>query len=212
MSKVAIKGNASGTGTFTLEAPNSNTDRTLVLPDEAGTVLTSASTYYPDPPRFFVGLISGITGLTETTSHTVPLNSIQLDTANAFNTTNSWYVIPETGCYWISGAVIIDEVSGSVLRDAIGWIEISTDSGSTWTDLLNSGFRFNANEIEGATLTMSGVHELTVNTLVRLRAYVNNTDSSVFAIRPDTYAFNVNPTMSYTNSASGTHLTGYRIA
>ena len=43
MSKVAIKGNASGTGTFTLEAPNSNTDRTLVLPDEAGTVLTSAS-------------------------------------------------------------------------------------------------------------------------------------------------------------------------
>lgn len=44
MSKVAIKGNASGTGTFTLEAPNSNTDRTLVLPDEAGTVLTSAST------------------------------------------------------------------------------------------------------------------------------------------------------------------------
>ena len=41
MSKVAIKGNASGTGTFTVEAPNSNTDRTLVLPDEAGTVLTS---------------------------------------------------------------------------------------------------------------------------------------------------------------------------
>ena len=43
MSKVAIKGNASGTGTFTIESPNSNTDRTLVLPDEAGTVLTSAS-------------------------------------------------------------------------------------------------------------------------------------------------------------------------
>ena len=43
MSKVAIKGNASGTGTFTLEAPNSNTDRTLNLPDEAGTVITSAS-------------------------------------------------------------------------------------------------------------------------------------------------------------------------
>jgi len=42
MSKVAIKGNASGTGTFTVEAPNSNTDRTLVLPDEAGTVITTA--------------------------------------------------------------------------------------------------------------------------------------------------------------------------
>ena len=40
MSKVAIQGNASGTGTFTIAAPNSNTDRTLTLPDEAGTVLT----------------------------------------------------------------------------------------------------------------------------------------------------------------------------
>ena len=44
MSNVAIVGDPSGTGTFTISAPNGNTDRTLVLPDEAGTVLTSAST------------------------------------------------------------------------------------------------------------------------------------------------------------------------
>jgi hypothetical protein len=43
MSNVKIEGNASGTGTFTIAAPNSNTDRTFNLPDEAGTVLTSAS-------------------------------------------------------------------------------------------------------------------------------------------------------------------------
>ena len=43
MSKVAIQGNASGTGTFTIAAPNSNTDRTLTLPDEAGTVLTDTA-------------------------------------------------------------------------------------------------------------------------------------------------------------------------
>lgn len=42
MSKVAIQGNASGTGVFTVASPNSNTDRTLTLPDEAGTVLTTA--------------------------------------------------------------------------------------------------------------------------------------------------------------------------
>jgi hypothetical protein len=42
MSKVAIKGAATGTGVFTLESPATNTDRTLVLPDEAGTVLTTA--------------------------------------------------------------------------------------------------------------------------------------------------------------------------
>jgi hypothetical protein len=43
MSKVVIQGDASGTGNFTIAAPNSNTDRTLTLPDEAGTVLTSVS-------------------------------------------------------------------------------------------------------------------------------------------------------------------------
>jgi hypothetical protein len=43
MSKVAITGNASGTGTFTLAAPNSNSDRTLTLPDNTGTILTNAT-------------------------------------------------------------------------------------------------------------------------------------------------------------------------
>ena len=43
MSKVSIKGNQNGTGNFTIEAPNSNSDRTFALPDEAGTVLTDTS-------------------------------------------------------------------------------------------------------------------------------------------------------------------------
>ena len=42
MSNIAIQGAATGTGVFTLASPATNTDRTLVLPDEAGTVLTSA--------------------------------------------------------------------------------------------------------------------------------------------------------------------------
>ena len=41
MSKLKIEGNASGTGTFTIAAPNSNTDRTLTLPDAAGELLTT---------------------------------------------------------------------------------------------------------------------------------------------------------------------------
>ena len=42
MSKVSISGNASGTGVFTIQAPNSNVDRVLSLPDEAGTIITTA--------------------------------------------------------------------------------------------------------------------------------------------------------------------------
>ena len=43
MSKVTIAGDVNGTGVFTIAAPNGNTNRTLTLPDNAGTVLTSAS-------------------------------------------------------------------------------------------------------------------------------------------------------------------------
>jgi hypothetical protein len=38
MTKIAIVPNAAGTGTFTIEAPNSNSNRTLTLPDAAGEI------------------------------------------------------------------------------------------------------------------------------------------------------------------------------
>jgi hypothetical protein len=41
MSKIALSGNASGTGTFTIASPDSSTDRTLDLPDAGGTVFVS---------------------------------------------------------------------------------------------------------------------------------------------------------------------------
>ena len=43
MSSSKLSPNASGTGIFTIAAPNSNTDRTLTLPDGTGTVLAGGS-------------------------------------------------------------------------------------------------------------------------------------------------------------------------
>lgn len=40
MSKVAIIGNAAGAGVFTIASPNSNTDRTLTMPNTSGTIET----------------------------------------------------------------------------------------------------------------------------------------------------------------------------
>jgi microcystin-dependent protein len=42
MSKIAFTPNASGTGTFSIASPGTNTDRTLTLPDATGTVATTA--------------------------------------------------------------------------------------------------------------------------------------------------------------------------
>ena len=43
MAKVKITGHASGTGVFTITAPNSNTDRTITLPDASVTLGTDAT-------------------------------------------------------------------------------------------------------------------------------------------------------------------------
>jgi len=44
MSKIALEGNASGTGTFTVAAPNTNTNYTITLPTSTGTLLTTGNT------------------------------------------------------------------------------------------------------------------------------------------------------------------------
>ena len=44
MAKVKIQGHASGTGVLTVTAPNTNTDRTITLPDSSGTLATTGDT------------------------------------------------------------------------------------------------------------------------------------------------------------------------
>ena len=44
MSQVKVQGNASGTGVLTIAAPNTNSNYTLTLPAQTGTILTNAST------------------------------------------------------------------------------------------------------------------------------------------------------------------------
>jgi hypothetical protein len=41
MSRIAFTGNASGTGTVTIASPNTNSDRTVTLPDQTGTLYIS---------------------------------------------------------------------------------------------------------------------------------------------------------------------------
>ena len=44
MSKISLAPDASGSGIFTIASPNSNTNRTLTLPDATGTVVISGTT------------------------------------------------------------------------------------------------------------------------------------------------------------------------
>jgi hypothetical protein len=58
MSLVKIQGNASGTGEFTIAAPNSNTNRTLTLPDNTGTIVTTATTTGIDANAISTGTLN----------------------------------------------------------------------------------------------------------------------------------------------------------
>ena len=44
MSQVKISGNASGTGVLTISAPNTNTNRSITIPDKAGEIAVGAGT------------------------------------------------------------------------------------------------------------------------------------------------------------------------
>ena len=92
MSKVKIQGNSSGTGIFTIEAPNSNTDRTLTLPDNAGEVLTNASSLSAANLAGSLPAIDGsaLTGLTSSDILNVYSNKILTDLEVGNGTRYTW--------------------------------------------------------------------------------------------------------------------------
>jgi len=75
LSKIALSGNASGSGTLTIAAPNTNTDRTLTLPDNTGTMmLTNTAVAKSQLPAGSV------------------LQVVQATTGTSFSTTSTTYV------------------------------------------------------------------------------------------------------------------------
>ena len=118
MSKVAIVGDASGTGTFTISAPNGNTDRTLVLPDEAGTVLTSASGI-PASQLTGVPAFSAWINTTQTLSSNtwtkIAFNAETFDTANCYDTSTYRFTPNVAGYYQINIGVMMGAVNNFVM-------------------------------------------------------------------------------------------------
>ena len=105
MSKIALSGNASGTGVFTFASPNSNTDRTLTLPDNTGTIITTASTFAGTGPAFSAYL-SGSQSISTGTPTKVALNTETFDTANCFDNTTNYRFTPNVAGYYQVNAMI----------------------------------------------------------------------------------------------------------
>ena len=189
MSQIAIKGATTGTGVFTLESPATNTDRTLILPDEAGTVLTSGTpTLLPKGvPVFRAYLNNGGSNLSigNGVFTKIPFDTEDFDSNGFFdNTTNHRFQPTIAGYYQINlGAYIsYSTTGGNVPLVAI------YKNGSTYTV---SGPLY-------SSISIYGPHNL--SNLV----YLNGTSDYV-----EGYAYYNSPSALVLNSSTYTHFGGF---
>jgi len=132
MSRVVIQGNASGTGDFTIAAPNSNTNRTLTLPDTSGTLVTgddiaingitsdytsgtalnvdsSGRVTTSNQPSFWA-YCSADTSINVNAGTQVAFDSERFDVGSNFDTTLYRFTAPVTGKYFFSAGCRVDDV------------------------------------------------------------------------------------------------------
>ena len=131
MSKITLAPDVSGTGTFTIAAPNGNTDRTLTLPDNSGTVFTNAGgtmtgalalpagglnvgsgqlavdasgrVTMSAQPAFDAVLTTTAGSVQFTTGNTaIVFNATNLNRGGHYNTANGRFTAPVAGVYWFS--------------------------------------------------------------------------------------------------------------
>jgi hypothetical protein len=90
MSLISLKGNASGSGTVTVEAPNTNSNRTITLPNVDGTVMVSGNM-----PAFSVSstalVSSAVSTFTKITYDTEDFDTNSNFTSSRFTATVAGY-------------------------------------------------------------------------------------------------------------------------
>jgi hypothetical protein len=144
MSLVKIQGNASGTGEFTIAAPNSNTNRTLTLPDNTGTIITTGTTTGIDASAISTGTLSndrlntvsvakGGTGATTLTSNNVILGN-GTSAVQFVAPGTSGNVLTSNGTTWSSTAPASS--SGPTTAGAVGTYALLRNGNNT---TLNAG-------------------------------------------------------------------------
>lgn len=106
MSKISLEGNASGTGTFTVAAPNTNTNYTITLPQETGTLVTTGVSTGLNASALTTGVVAvgvGGTGANTLTSEAVIIgNATSAVKFVSPGTANN--VLTSNGTAWVSQA------------------------------------------------------------------------------------------------------------
>jgi len=140
MSKIALSGNPSGSGTLTIASPNTNSDRTLTLPDTSATLLTTAG------GTLTGGLtMGGLLNLGSTGQIEFPATQNPSSNANTLDDYEEGTFTPSCVCtgqtITLGTAIGTYTKIGNVVRAQIA-IVISTVSGAAGGNTTISGFPF----------------------------------------------------------------------
>ena len=143
MSKIALTPSATGTGVFTISSPATNTNRTLTLPDEAGTVLTSASSIPTSAltgniiqnagPAFFAYRVGSAQTISAGTFTTTALNTVGFNEGGNFDT-STYRFTPTIAGYYQFHCTCQYATSGinfaSIWKNSTRTLEMDSSSGS----------------------------------------------------------------------------------
>jgi hypothetical protein len=159
MSLVKVSGNASGTGTLTIAAPNTNSDYTLTLPANSGTLISTASTFAGTGPTFSAYLSTAQT-VTSATITQIQIDTENFDTASCYNNTNAtvggipaYSFLPNVAGYYQVN-LIVGGTAGTAITYAGGLIY---KNGAAYTRVLVPGFSsITADSSNSAIIYMNG--------------------------------------------------------
>ena len=151
MSKIALTPDVDGTGTLSIVSPNTNTNRTLTLPDEDGSVLTSVSTL---ASANLSGALPAISGAA-LTNLPIPASAVTLISTFTISTavTSVDFTLPTSGYTTLS--ILATGLVGDTEGDSL-YGRTSSNGGATFdagaTDYSFGGnqlsaMRFNSNDI-----------------------------------------------------------------
>jgi len=174
LSKIALSGNASGTGTLTIAAPNTNTDRTLTIPDATTTLVGTDATQTLTNKTLGSGLVAGASIITAGTAVastsgtsidftgipswvkriTVMFNGVSWNnTVNPLMQLGDSGGIETTGYSSIAGYISTTAVAGSG-TGTTGFVFIS---GWTANDLFSGSLILSLLDVSTNTWTVQGV-------------------------------------------------------
>ena len=187
MAKVKITGHASGTGVFTITAPNSNTDRTITLPDASVTLGTDATKLPLAGGTMSGAIVLNSTNLTAGDS-TSNANKIRMGASNDLNIhhdgSNSYIEDSGTGALRILGSSI-------ELRNAPSDNELmlkATTDGSV--ELYHNNVKKIETTATGVTVTGAIAGATNLGKITKVTMAYNSSTRSAFGFTRDLFARN----------------------